>query len=166
MKKYLFLLLSFILTACGYHLGTLGHPQIKSIAVAVAVNETVEPYLAAHMRQFCAEQIQTDGTYKLETIENADAILYTRVVEVSSYSEGSTSTNNESRFRPRAFDVSTMVEYTLIIPGHVKPIENGRVTAKTIYQPFIDVELGRQAALKQGCRDASVEIIKRLSQGI
>ena len=43
-------LLAFGLGGCGYHLGDIGNPQLKSIAVAPIDNETYEPNASAFMR--------------------------------------------------------------------------------------------------------------------
>ena len=59
------LLLTMLFSGCGYKIGNMGHPQLKSVAIAPVVNDTLAYNAAANMRGQLAECFQTDGTMKL-----------------------------------------------------------------------------------------------------
>ena len=86
MKKRIFsaLLTSALLfiTGCGYHWGSIMHPQVKSIAIAPVVNETTAYNVASDMRMMLAEQFTLDGSLELTSLETSDCILETRVLSV------------------------------------------------------------------------------------
>ena len=65
LPRTLFLLLFLLLGGCGYQVGSLMHPQVKTVAVAPVVNETVAYNVAAEMRGLLCECFITDGSLKL-----------------------------------------------------------------------------------------------------
>ena len=71
MKKHLAYFVVFVfslllLTSCGYHIGSIAHPQIKTIAIAPVKNETYIPNAAEYMRQALSESFQKDGSWKVK----------------------------------------------------------------------------------------------------
>ena len=49
------LLLTMLFSGCGYKIGNMGHPQLKSVAIAPVVNDTLAYNAAANMRGQLAE---------------------------------------------------------------------------------------------------------------
>jgi len=82
MKK-IFLLAAAVcalfISGCGYRVGSLMHPQIKSIAIAPVSNDTMLYNASAQMRGALAECFQTDGSLKVAGEGTADCILYAKV---------------------------------------------------------------------------------------
>ena len=72
------------LSSCGYyHMGSMMHPQIKTIAISTIRNDTREPLLTELARTQIAARFQSDNSLKLVSKEEADCILYVRLVNVS-----------------------------------------------------------------------------------
>lgn len=84
-KIHLAALAAFLLVVCGgcgYRVGSLMHPQIKTVAVAPVQNETVEYNLTAQVRNLLCERFMVDGSLKLVDEKEADCIVYARVTDV------------------------------------------------------------------------------------
>ena len=78
--------------SCGYyHMGSMMHPQIKTIAISTIRNDTREPLLTELARTQIAARFQSDNSLKLVSKEEADCILYVRLVSVS---------NSMRRYKP------------------------------------------------------------------
>jgi outer membrane lipopolysaccharide assembly protein LptE/RlpB len=86
MKKTVLLLpLLLCLAGCGYHLGEIKPTpmrRVTTIAVPAFKNETVLPRLEAQTADAVAKQFQQDGTYRIESTDQADAILEGTIVSV------------------------------------------------------------------------------------
>ena len=80
MKQFFVLLITaavLLMTGgCGYRFGTMGHPQIKTIAIAAVKNDTTVYNLSAIMRNVLVEQFMLDGTLKVVSEKKADCILF------------------------------------------------------------------------------------------
>ncbi len=73
-------LLVFLSTSsCGYRVGSLMHPQIKTVAIADVKNETTEVLASAIMRKLLAERFQFDNSLKIVSLDKADCIVYCRI---------------------------------------------------------------------------------------
>lgn len=165
MKKTFFLLAAvlFLLPGgCGYRIGSLMHPQIKSIAVAPVVNETVVYNVAGNLRSLLCERFMTDGSLKLLNESKADCILYARVLDVS-YSEIGWTSNRideDSNFQPEFWQVNVKVEFSVILPGRAAPLISKRtVTGNSWFESNVDLEEARNNGVKQGLFDAAKQIV-------
>ena len=54
-------LLLACVSGCGYRVGSLMHPQIRTVAVAPVVNETIAYNVSAEVRGLLCEAFMTDG---------------------------------------------------------------------------------------------------------
>ena len=153
------------LTGCGYHVGFLGHPQLKTIAVAPAVNETALYNVASDMRMMACEVIVQDGSLKLVDQSTADCILYCTVKEASFADVTTDNYNSKIIYKPKEWEAKVSVEYNLIIPGQAKPLKQGSVTGKSRFQAPIDEEVSRLRAVRQAWYDASREILYAIVEG-
>lgn len=149
------------LCSCGYHLGSMMHPQVKSIAIAPVVNDTLEPLVSAIMRQQLAEQFQLDNSLKVKSLEEADCIIYCKVKEVKNVSVTWDSTDNDITYRPSEFTIEVKAEFSVIIPGRGEPLINAReITQSATYQFAADPAIGRSNGLKQACYNASRQMVQ------
>jgi outer membrane lipopolysaccharide assembly protein LptE/RlpB len=86
MKKSAVLLtLVLSLSGCGYHLGEIKPTpmrRVTTIAIPAFKNETLLPRLEAQTADAVAKQFQQDGTYRIESSDQADAILEGTIVSV------------------------------------------------------------------------------------
>lgn len=156
----------FFISGCGYHVGSIMHPQIKSIAIAPIKNETIEPLAAAQMRQALSEQFQLDSSVKVKDMETADCILYGRIVEVETTSTSDISTDNDFTFRAAEWGVTVEMEYTVVIPGRQKPLVDTRsITGSASYQHLSDHETTRRRGIYQACREAAEKVVEDITEG-
>ena len=155
------MVLALFLTGCGYRIGFMGHPQISSLAVAPVTNETLIYNAAGNLRALLCERIVTDGTYKLLSESKADCILTARVVSAEfSQVSWSSSNDDEDEFLPEYYRVNVKVEYSLILPGRVKPlIGPDSVTGTAMFDHVVDLETARRNGVKQALWDASKKIV-------
>ncbi len=168
MKIYqyiMFVICGVLITGCGYHFGSIAHPQLESVAIAEAQNESVEPNLSYFIRQHLAEEVQFDGSFKLLTKREADCIIYPRIVSTRIGSVTASSTNNDITFVARTYSASVRVEYTVLIPGRPNPISQGVVEGQALYQILWDPEVHKQEAFNAACKEAARKIVTQLAEG-
>jgi len=155
-------LLFFALTisSCGYHMGSLMHPQVKTVAVAPVTNETLEPYVAADLRNAICEQIQFDGSLQLKDLKSADCIIFGRVIDIKTVATAHASFDADQSFRAAEWEVQVTFEYEVIIPGKKRPlIPKRRVTGNAKYQIFTDPQTTRRRGVQQACRNAARQVV-------
>ena len=149
-----------LLAGCGYRMGSLMHPQVKTIAIAPIKNNTLEPYGSAAMRAALCEQFQFDGSLKVVSLEKADCILYGRITSVESKGTMDDSFDNMQTYRPSEWQVTINFEFEVVIPGKKKPLVNKRVVAGTAqYQVMADQDVTRRRGLKQACINAARDTV-------
>lgn len=170
MKKHSFRVLAaaalLFLCGCGYRIGSLMHPQIESIAIAPVVNETVAYNLAPQVRGLLCETFQQDGSLQLKRESDADCILYSRITGIvfkeskwSSYNA-----NDEDNIIPVEWTVSINIEYTVVIPGELKPLCRGKASGSAKFMTGADMEAGRTSGIRQAAFDASKNIVHRVTE--
>jgi outer membrane lipopolysaccharide assembly protein LptE/RlpB len=86
MKK-LFLLIPLLLSlaGCGYNLGEIKPTpmrRVTTLAVNTFKNETLIPRLEAQTADAVVKQFQQDGTYRVDSADQADAIVEGTIVSV------------------------------------------------------------------------------------
>jgi hypothetical protein len=156
----LLILSMFYVGGCGYKIGYLMHPQVKTVAVAPVTNETLEPHVSAVLRGALCEQFQFDGSLKLKSLQEADCIVYGRVIEVKTIATADDSYDNKQTFRAAEWEVQVTFEYEVLIPGKLRPlISKRRVVGTAKYQIFVDAETTRRRGVMQACRNAAREAV-------
>ena len=169
MTKKLFrfftlLLLLSLLSGCGYRIGYLGHPQLKSVAVAPVVNDTLAYNVAAQMRGLLAECFQTDGTMKLESVKKADCIVYVRVTNIS-FSEVSWSSTKDNTNIPNQWRVKLEAEFSIVLPGRAEPLlKNVKASGDAEFMSGPDIEISRNYAIRQACFVAAKDIVSKVTE--
>lgn len=158
---------AFVLCGCGYRIGFMGHPQIRTLGVAPVANETVSYNAAGVLRSLLCERIMNDGTYKLKSESSADCILYAKVLKVE-FSERTWSSNNNhnaGKFFPEYYNVAVTVEYSVIIPGRVKPLIGPvKVKGNAMFDHVVDLEHARNTGVKYALWDATKKIIDQCTE--
>ena len=145
---------------CGYKIGSIMHPQVKSIAIAPITNETIEPFVSADMRGALCETFQFDNSLKVKDLKSADCILYGKVISVETTSTSDDSTDNEQTYRAAEWGVSVEFEFIVSVPGRKKPlISRRRVKGDAKYQVMADQEVTRRRGIKQACRNAAQQAV-------
>ena len=151
-----------LLSGCGYRIGFMGHPQISSIAVAPVTNETLVFNAASMMRSLLCERITTDGTYKLKRESDADCTIHARVIKAD-FQQISWASSDDDVFFPEFYKVVVSVEYSVILPGRVKPLMGPEVVkGSAMFDHIIDLETARRNGVRQALWDAA----KKITDGV
>jgi outer membrane lipopolysaccharide assembly protein LptE/RlpB len=166
-KRYKQLLLPVLATimllstgGCGYQMGSIMHPQVKSIAIAPVTNDTLEPFAAAEMRGALCEKFQFDNSLKLKQLDTADCILYGKIVEVKTTATMEDSFDYHQTYRAAEWSVSVIFEFVVLIPGRKKPlISKRRVSGSAKYQVAADQAITRKRGVRQACRNAAEQAV-------
>ena len=155
------------LSGCGYRMGSLGHPQLSTVAVAPVTNDTLAYNGSAVLRGLLCELFTTDGTMKLVSMREADCIVYARIVDVHYRPIGEKKTyTGEVTFLPEEWRCYVEVEFSVVLPGRGKPLIRNRIvkgSAKYITQP--DLESSRLSAQRQALYRAARSIVSNLTEG-
>ena len=166
-SKLLLIIISvFILSGCGYSLGTNANPQIKTIAIASIKNDTYEINVASTMKQALIDRFNFDGAYKIKNMYNADAVLYGRIKGIDVTAANILTAPGGVTTITKTFGISVNFEFTLIIPGRGQPvISPTSVSGSAQFQVPVDLFPARQEGLEQACRDAAEQVVWRCSEG-
>ena len=158
----LVLICVFFTSSCGYyHMGSMMHPQIKTIAISTIRNDTKEPLLTELARTQIAARFQSDNSLKLVSKEEADCILYVRLVSTSSSMVRYNPGYEEDEYRPAEFRVNLSAEMEVLIPGRSEPLIRKRtVSGGANYQYNVDPQVGRYYGLRQACYDLGGQIVE------
>jgi len=161
--------LLIFLAGCGYRLGGMMHPQIKTIGVAPVVNETLMYNAAAVTRGVICERFTTDGSVKLVDESKADCILYARVLSATFAETSWTShkySNGEDSYTPNEWTLNISIEYSVVLPGKLEPLVPKRIaTGSTSFTSGPDVENSRLNAMRQAAFDAAKSIVSSVTEG-
>ena len=156
------LALAALTSSCGYyHMGSLMHPQVQSIAFAEIRNDTREPLLTGIVRGQLAGQFQFDNSLKIKSRDEADCILYCRITDVTTRSIRFDSTDSEKTYRPAEFSVTINAEFTVLIPGRAEPLIAKRSVSGTAnYQYNADPNAGKYYGMRQAAYNLANTIVE------
>ena len=156
---------SLLLPGCGYHLGSIAHPQIKTVAIADVKNETYEVLAAALLRDLLAERFQFDNSLKLTSLDKADCIVYARVKNVVNNNVTWRYNRKDEDYRANEFRLTVTVEYTVRMPGRAEPlVPLTTVSGRSLYLFAHDPAIGRVSALKQALLRISNRIVSATTE--
>jgi len=151
---------ALLLPGCGYHLGSIAHPQIKTVAIADVKNETYEVRAASILRGILAERFQFDNSLKLTSLDKADCIVYARVIKVASRDISWNYNSKIEDYRANEYRLDVTVEFTVLMPGRSLPlVPSSKVSGSSIYLFALDPAIGRIGALKQAMLRISNQIV-------
>jgi outer membrane lipopolysaccharide assembly protein LptE/RlpB len=155
--------LLLLLNGCGYHIGHLMHPQIKSIAIAPVKNETLAYNVPALVRNMLTEAFMRDGALKVKSLREADCILYARVIKITYRETTPASFDNEITYRPIEWRIWMTVEFTIIIPGNKEPLVKKQIVkADALFQVQADYFINRHRGIQQ----CSWHLARKLAQQV
>lgn len=159
-KFFGILIILLSVTSCGYHVGNIANPQIRTIAFAPVVNETYLPNASEYMRQSLSEAFQKDGSWKVVSIEKADCIMYGRVVNVVTSAPNITVSAGSITYTTNQFGLSITYEFTVIVPGRPQPlVPTTQVSGSVQYQVPVDYAVAQQEALQSACYQAALDAV-------
>ena len=161
----LLLLGCVLLTGCAYSLGDARPSMmrgIQTLAVPVSQNKTLEPNVEGLLADTIVKQLQTDGTYTIGYERNADATVYTTLVNIDRRPARSLRGNV---LATSEFELATTVEYKVIENSTGKELMTGLVTGNTSFFVTADLQTDEQQALPLAFSDAAVALASRLGEG-
>ena len=167
MKKALpTFLLALLLSGCaGYHLGPATPAylrQIHSIAVPTFRNVTLVPRIEALVTGTVIKQFQQDGTFRIATDDNADAILKGEIVAVGRSPARSVRGNV---LATTEFNLLLRLRYTLV--GRDGKTITGPAEAAGGTSFFVgeDVTTDERQALPLAAEQLAIHLVSQLSEG-
>ena len=171
MSFYRLFLLSAVLIStgflpgCGYHVGNISHPQIKTVAIADVKNETYEVLASALLRSILAERFQFDNSLKLTSLDKADCIVYTRITKVTNSSVSWNYNSKIDDYRANEYQLSVTVQYLVRMPGRADPlVPQSTTSGSSLYLFSHDPAIGRISALKQALLKVSNNIVSATTE--
>lgn len=160
-KVSVIILCCMFLSSCGYRIGSLLPPDLKTIAVPMFENRTPEPQLESLVTNAVIKEIIADGTLKVTDRENADLILSGQVIDY--------------RREPLRFTKDVVTEeYRLIIAVKARLIdlrrnkvmwETDRIQGDTTFFVRTSLPASEQAALPKALRDLAHHIVEKIVEG-
>ena len=153
-----------MLNGCGYTMGTLGHPQLESVAVAPVSNETLFYNASAQMRMMLTECFTTDGTLKLVSANKADCIVYAQITDVK-FNSIDWSSGNDDSFTANEWRCIVNVTYSVVLPGRAKPlVDNGKITGSSDFTSGPDLESARINGMRQAMFSAAKKMVAAVTE--
>ncbi len=154
-----------LLPGCGYRIGSLMHPEIKSIAVAPVKNRTLGYHLAADVRKVLCERVMVDGSLKLKDLGTADCILYATVTDIHFSEVADVSRDQGDNYHANEWSATVKIKFTVIIPGRKKPLlPPTEVDGTANFQGYGDIETGREQGVQQACYDAATKVVQAITE--
>lgn len=164
-KNVIFCIISaaaILLSGCGYSFGQIGHPQLKTVAVAPVINDTLSFNAAAQMRNLLSETFTTDGTMKLVPEHKADCIVYARITDVKI---SAINWSDSDDFQANEWQCSVNVTYSVILPGRGKPlISNASTSGTADFMTGPDMEGSRINGMRQAMYEAAKNIVSGITE--
>ena len=168
MKTFAFAILAsaaLILGGCAYQLGDARPSMMRGIttlSVPTSKNKTLEPNVEGLLADTIVKEIQTDGTYKINYTDRADAIVYTTLEKVvrspARAVRGNVLATSEYLF-------TTTISYEVIDRATGKQLMQGSVNGRTSFFVTADLQTDEIQALPLAFSDAAVKLASRLSEG-
>lgn len=157
---------AFLFSGClGYQIGpakpaVLSH--VKSVAVPIFRNDTLEPHIEALVTGIIIKQIQQDGTYQIRDTNDADAVI-----------EGTITSVTRRRSRSVRGNVDATAEFTLVVGIHYDVIDritgqlldNHTVQGTTNFFVGNDLQAQERQAVVLAGEDAAIRMAGYLSEG-
>ncbi len=167
MKISFIVCLLALLCACGgYQIG--GHKpsklaKIRNIAVPMVQNRTLFPRADATATNSIVDALTKDGTYRISTLDEADAILYVSLNKIK-YDQSRSS--REDTLRSEELEMRVTLDWQLSLPTQRnKPLEAGSATGHTRLFAQGNLQTARAGALPDALMRASQMIVSRLADG-
>ncbi len=130
----------------GYKLGPTNGRKAgeTSIRIAPVQNETIEPRLSDAVNAALRKQLQQDGTFRLETQDEAGILVTSRIIRLDrSY----LSLNPRDIITPRDYQMVLLMQLTATERGTGKILVDRTVTGRTTVRVGADVNSAEREAV-------------------
>jgi len=165
-KAFASLLLAGLLSGCaGYHVGP-ATPQylrnVHSIAVPVFANTTLVPRIEALVTGTVIKQFHQDGTFRIASVGDADAVLKCEIVAVGRAPARSVRGNV---LATTEFMLTLTVKYTLFGRDGKMLGSPGQVGGSTSFFVGNDVATDERQAFPLAAEELARHLVSQLSEG-
>jgi hypothetical protein len=165
VKALLVVMLALGLSGCaGYRIGNVKPNylrDVQSIAVPTFKNDTYHPRIEALVTNTIIKQFQQDGTFRIASVDNADAVLEGRVVGIGRQPVRSVRGNV---LATTEFNLVITVNYTLQKKGG-GALAGGAINGVTSFFVAGDVNSEERQALPLATENLAVRLVSQLSEG-
>lgn len=165
--KRLAVLLACALSSCaGYQLGgvkpaSLAH--VRTIAVPMLKNRTQHPRAEAIATSAIASAFAQDGTYRVTSVEKADAVLDARIDSIT-YSQ--VRANRLDTLRPEELQNLVTISWTLKDAHNpIKVLASGSSAGTSRFFVDANLQTARNNALPDAMQRAGETLVSRLANG-
>lgn len=149
----------------GYQIGPVKPArlaEIKTIAVPIFKNKTLEPRVEALVTNSLIQQIQQDGTYQILSEADADAVLEGTIENITRRRARSIRGNVDATSE---FNLNVDLIFTLTnrVTGEELLVE--KVTGTTSFFVGQDLQQQERQAVVLAAQDAAVRLTSKISEG-
>lgn len=166
MKKFFAAVVCLCLSGClGYHIGPVKPyylHDVHTIAVPTFKNETLIPRIEALVTGTVIKQFQQDGTYRIVSEGNADAVLKAEITRISRSPARSVRGNV---LATTEFNLSMRVHYRLIGRDGQALGPPGEAVGTTSFFVGTDVVTDERQALPLATEELATRLVSQLSEG-
>lgn len=161
------ILLTALLSSCaGYRLGGAKPrhlAEVNSIAVPLFSNRTLDARISPSLSSAIVDALVQDGTYKVHSVDTADAIL-TGEVKKLDYTQ--LRSNEFDTLRSEELELRVYVEWTLSENGGGnRNYDVGSTIGRTSFFTEVNQATSRVNAKAEACRDAAQSIVLQIADG-
>lgn len=160
------LLTVVLFTGCaGYQLGAPKPKRlvgVQTIAVPTTKNDTLKPRVEVLAASTIIKQIQQDGTYRVVSADNADAVLETTIKRIER--TPSRSVRNDVR-ATREFRLRVEIGYVLRSASTGETLAAGTATGDTSFFVGSDVNEEERVGIPRALEQAAVRLVSEISEG-
>ena len=153
-------------TGClGYHLGPAKPAFLKdvhTVAVPVFRNNTLLPGLDGMVTDTVIAQIQQDGTYRVGTMDDADAVLYCTIEKVQRTPDRSVTGNV---LLTSEFDLDLGLRYVFYERSTGRILDSGRLDGATSFFVGNDVQQDERQAVPLAAQQLAVRLVSAITEG-
>lgn len=158
---------SFFLASCaGYRWGGTKPPSlvgVKKIAVPMMKNQTQFPRAEAVATSSLVDEMLLDGTYRVVSVDDADAVLYAQVDKIS---YGMIRSSRYDTLVPDELQMTVVISWRLVDgKDPTKELAVGGQAGMSRFFTDANLQTARNNALPDAVKRASVGIVSRLANG-
>jgi len=154
------------LTGClGYHIGPVKpyyFRDVHTIAVPTFKNRTLLPRAEVLVTDTVIKQLQQDGTYKIGSDNDADAVLKGEIIRVDRLPARSVRGNV---LATREFNLRMEVRYVVAARDGTALVGNGHGAGATSFFVSADPATDERQALPLAAEDLANQLVTQLSEG-
>jgi outer membrane lipopolysaccharide assembly protein LptE/RlpB len=165
VKSFLSAACLFLTGCLGYHVGPVKPGVLRDvhvIAVPTFENKTLLPRIEVLITDSVIKQLQQDGTYKIATEDNADAVLKAEITEINRAPARSVRGNV---LATTEFNLIMHVRYKLETRGGTLLMPPTEVVGTTSFFVGTDVTTDERQALPLAAEELATHLVTQLSEG-